>query len=430
MKGLKHLTLALGILISVSGWCLPPQIEQLLQFRFELYDGLDGVESFIPKKFLTARQLNLLNEIYRKQAPVYEKVLNSEVGTLTEAVSKIMVLDHLAYLYITVENNGQLRRILNEQDQGYDKEKNSYRHLVKKAFSKDMLAKVQRSEDLFKVYQNNKSVEVQEMLSVLKYSFLVGATEHKLKVKRKLFSHFIADGFVKGARGTLYGLSKFFGNTAGRFQSRHGLLYGDKVLEEKLANTLQPLDVLLEKTPFRLTDRFIPGHWGHAAIYVGNKEQLTALGLWNHPAVVPHQERIEAGAVIVEALRPGVQINSIAHFLEIDDLAVQRYKVPMTLEAKQDYLIRTFKQIGKKYDFAFDAESGKTIVCSELPYLIFKDVNFEVSKAMGRPNISPDQISLMSLGEKAEFTLELFIHDGKEITENPEELLGSFLSKK
>ena len=30
-------------------------------------------------------------------------------------------------------------------------------------------------------------------------------------------------------------------------------------------------DILLEKTPFRLTDKLIPGYWGHAAVWIGGE---------------------------------------------------------------------------------------------------------------------------------------------------------------
>jgi len=30
-----------------------------------------------------------------------------------------------------------------------------------------------------------------------------------------------------------------------------------------------------------LTDQLIPGHWGHAAVYIGTEEELEALGIWN-----------------------------------------------------------------------------------------------------------------------------------------------------
>ena len=129
------------------------------------------------------------------------------------------------------------------------------------------------------------------------------------------------------------------------------------------------LDILFEKTPFRLTDRFIPGHWGHVALWVGSKDdipELKRLGVWQELAGIesyarqnygysgpPFQTLLEQGHGVLEALRHGVELNTFAHFLNIDDLAVVRAD-QLTDGQKKDYLLRAFAQIGKEYDFNFD----------------------------------------------------------------------------
>jgi hypothetical protein len=94
----------------------------------------------------------------------------------------------------------------------------------------------------------------------------------KHKKKRSDFFH------VSGMK-IMHVLSKAFGNTAGRFQSRNGLLKDRADVIADLKATLKPLDVLLEKTPFRLTDHFIPGYYGHNAIWLGTEDELKSLGL-------------------------------------------------------------------------------------------------------------------------------------------------------
>ena len=39
------------------------------------------------------------------------------------------------------------------------------------------------------------------------------------------------------------------------------------------------LDLLLEKTPFRLTDKTIPGFWGHVGLWIGDQQDLEELGI-------------------------------------------------------------------------------------------------------------------------------------------------------
>lgn len=227
---------------------------------------------------------------------------------------------------------------------------------------------------------------------------------------------YITDYFTEGKNNVTYIVSKGFGNSAGLIQSRHGKLYDPSPERIKeLEAQLQPLDILLEKTPFRLTDKFIPGHWGHVAIWTGNKEQLQAIGAWNHPAVVPFHDEIEnKGKRIIEALRPGVQYNTLHHFMDIDDFAAVRYQKELTREERNIYMINAFEQIGKVYDFNFDVETDERIVCSELAYVTFDDMDWPVAKAAGRYTISPDNVG-EKVGDNLDFKTVVLIHDGKEV---------------
>ncbi|EPZ51089.1 NlpC-P60 family hydrolase [Bacteriovorax sp. BAL6_X] len=237
--------------------------------------------------------------------------------------------------------------------------------------------------------------------------------------KLSMIWRYIGDYFKEGKNNATHIVSKGFGNTAGLVQTRRGKLY-DPTPEriQELESQLEPLDVLLEKTPFRLTDKFIPGHWGHVAIWTGNKSQLQELGIWDHPEVVPFHDEIEnKGKRIIEALRPGVQYNTLHHFMDIDDLAAVRYQKELTREQKQDYLINAFKQVGKVYDFNFDVETDERIVCSELAYVTFDDMEWPVAKAAGRYTISPDNVG-EKVGDEKSFTTILLIHDGKEVAKN------------
>jgi len=217
------------------------------------------------------------------------------------------------------------------------------------------------------------------------------------------------------------------GNTMGLVQTRSGYL-SEMSAEQRaiLHGRLRPLDVLLEKTPFRLTDKSIPGHYGHVAVWVGGEDDLKALGVWNDPLVRPHHQRIRAGAAIVEALRAGVEINTLEHFLNIDDLLVIRRRVPMTPEENKAAVLRAFAQIGKDYDFNFDVESDRKIVCSELAFVVFPDVTWPTSAVLGRYSISPDQVAVRAQAD-GPFAPEVIFHDGVEVKEKLPETLDAFL---
>ena len=225
-------------------------------------------------------------------------------------------------------------------------------------------------------------------------------------------------------------VSKVFGNSMGLISSREGYLknippkHKDKIEKELVAG-----DILLEKTPFRLTDRFIPGHWGHVAIWVGTEEELKELGVWQElPTLYANakrrfnyqgpsfQQQVRSEHKIVEALRPGVQINTLEHFLDIDDMAVLRSDKASKSSMKR-YILRAFEQIGKEYDFNFDVETDRKIVCSELAFVAFDDYQWPVAKTAGRYTISPDHVGIKANGD-GPFTPVMLYHDGKKIEQH------------
>jgi uncharacterized protein YycO len=187
--------------------------------------------------------------------------------------------------------------------------------------------------------------------------------------------------------------SLLFGNAVGLVESRRGKLDGKAAVRERLSSTVQAGDILLEKTPFRLTDTFIPGHWGHVALWVGTEAELRELGIWDHPVVQPFQDQIRRGVGVVEALRSGVVMNPLGHFLNIDDLAVLRDD---NLEAGQraEIVLQALRQVGKDYDFNFDVQTTDKIVCSELIYHTYLHLDWPIDRVLGRVTISPDNVAV------------------------------------
>jgi Permuted papain-like amidase enzyme, YaeF/YiiX, C92 family len=238
----------------------------------------------------------------------------------------------------------------------------------------------------------------------------------------------ISDDFAFVRRMFTYVTSQVFGNTIGLVETRKGyLLRLPQPERAAIAASMEPLDVVLEKTPFRLTDRFIPGHYGHVAVWVGSEAQLTRLGVWNDPAVVPYQAMIRDGHSMVEALRPGVQISTLEQFLNIDDLLVVRH-TNLTDAERREYVLNAFHQIGKDYDFNFDVETDRRIVCSELAYVVFKREEWPTSRALGRYTISPDNVAVKALSRNP-FTPVLMYYDGHRIDARLEETLDRLLAR-
>ncbi|MGB1800754.1 MAG: YiiX/YebB-like N1pC/P60 family cysteine hydrolase [Gammaproteobacteria bacterium] len=240
----------------------------------------------------------------------------------------------------------------------------------------------------------------------------------------------INDELKSSSNSAMNELSRFFGNTMGLYESRKGKLFNmPKKEHDEIIAQLKPLDILLEKTPFRLTDKFIPGHWGHVAIWMGTEQELKELDLW--ASLKPeYQSAIRNGQSVLEALRPGVELNTFRQFLNIDDFTVIRleegYLEKQTLKR---YLMNGFNQVGKKYDFNFDVETLDKIVCSETAYVVYDDKHWAwpTVKTLGRSTISPDNVAekvkdvLVENKDNMQeqlFQVAILYHDGKRINED------------
>lgn len=224
-----------------------------------------------------------------------------------------------------------------------------------------------------------------------------------------------------------FNVSKGVGNTMGMVRWRSGKLRDDREFLEQFSAHLRPGDILLEKTPFALTDKTIPGHFGHAAIYIGTYEQLREMGALETPFVRAHLEEIKQGKVILEALRKGVVLNSVEDFMNIDDVAVLRPSglSPDEMRTSLDLALSHF---GKKYDFDFNVNTTETIVCSELVYAAYPQIDFVTKKVLTSFTISPDDIAVLASGKSdAPLELTFFAHDGKKVYEKGDDAEGSIL---
>jgi hypothetical protein len=300
----------------------------------------------------------------------------------------------------------------------------------------------------------------------------------------------VLDPAVALTARTFYNFSKFFGNLVGSNlfyvagflgigESRgHALpafhryyphpagkengVHPEKVAA--MASLLRSGDVLFDKTRFAITDKLIPGYFGHVAIYLESYGALRELGVFNTEilkqatngmsaemievqveayaseiATIQEKEEWVRLAImrrriydktfngqplnpllfealyrlkhqrenVIEALRDGqtisahdggVTLHRFAHFLYVDDFAAIRLRQgKMSAERYRQNLARflalALLQYGKPYDFKFDVNTLDAIVCSELIYQSFVDVDFSTGKSLGSYTISPDQVA-------------------------------------
>jgi hypothetical protein len=323
--------------------------------------------------------------------------------------ANLLILDGNIKIHHTYFKNGKLRRIL------------------KDIFDTNF-TKLPKLGELQRIFYHTGSKDNQKALSTQVITFrrqrdrLRGPLKNlinkldvtKLLADRDTYSfakYSFVDGFYRGVETFTNVLSGLFGNFAGSIRWRQGFLHKRPEVIQMLKEKLRPLDIILEKTPFALTDKFIPGNFGHAAIWLGTKAQLQEIGMWDHPVMLPYQNQIEKGYYILEAIRPGTGLKTLEDFLEIDQILIMRQKEILKDKAEVEAIFaRGMSQIGKKYDFNFNVHTSDAIVCSELIYHSFGKVNWPTKYILGRATISPDNLAELLLYNKSPVEIDIFYH--------------------
>lgn len=435
-------------LLNTDIYELQHNVERSLVYREEVAERLtylnaftEGEEPFPPAmidqlSLGVQQQVELLRPIL-KSAARHGCWLNHEEydvsksvkikGNLILLATLVSLYDDYGTVFAVINENDRLRRFLNNEDIGYQRDAYQLESLTNLFIDEDLLS---YTSELVKTYHDHEAsikalaieddninylvqiIDQSKSYPVLLKMDFFDAASYRRKIRRNVTSDTLRDI----GSSIVNGLSEGFSNAVGEYEERKGLMYDDAELEKTIVNQLQIGDVLLEKTPFRLTDSMIPGHWGHAAIWIGTEKELRAIDLWDHPLVQRYHKEIKQGELVAESLRTGTQLSPMSHFLNIDDLAVLRSRKPMPESEMRETIILAFRQLGKAYDFNFDVETTDKIVCSQLVYLAYDEIQWPTESIVGRYTISPDNIAIKALDD-GPFKLVMFYHQGKLVEE-------------
>ncbi len=388
-------------------------------------DDLYFIKRTISIYYLISNKILTYSKIYNNTSRFFRKKerqgthnnSNLNKNQLLFVSANILVLDHFLELYDTYFGSGRFRRIIKdsfkdkESDITYNRNFEDLSDLLKNVIEITKSAQFKKKLVLFKEIEFELKEEFADEARILELIDSISGNKYinpiingEIIIPNNRYN--FIDGVIDFIDGTFELLSKAFGNLSGSVRFREGYLYKHEEAHAKVTSTLRPMDILLEKTPFALTDKFIPGHFGHVALYLGTKEQLMAIGMWDHPSLRPYLKDIENGKTILEAIRPGIHLTTVEEFMKIDEIAVLR-KDDILNSPKDVFegILRGMRQIGKEYDFNFDVETLDKIVCSELIYLVFGKVIWPTEYRFKRNSFTPDNVAEIQFFMNTKFSM-------------------------
>lgn len=181
---------------------------------------------------------------------------------------------------------------------------------------------------------------------------------------------------------------------------------------------LQPGDIILTYSSGYMSNIFLPGKFKHGIVYVGSPVDRFRAGLGPDAfADFPESKRQKAEqdlartrlpsgepAELIESVSEGVIFNSLDRILagHVYRLVVLR---PQLAPAERvEVLAKVFALLGTGYDFGFDFDNATYLCCTELIYRAMHGkagIDFPLSKRLGIPTLSADDIILYASGDGA-----------------------------
>lgn len=170
---------------------------------------------------------------------------------------------------------------------------------------------------------------------------------------------------------------------------------------------LQPLDVVMTGSTARLSGQTIPGHFGHAIVYLGTEQQLRSQGLWQ--SVDPrHREAISQGQIFLEAEGEEVHLSDSNYVFDNDHVAVLRPS--LSNNARRREIMRDYvATIGTPFDYFFNLAEPSCVYCTELIHRVVPELDLPVDTLYGREVIMPDAVVAKALRGQGRLSLVTYV---------------------
>lgn len=386
----------------------------------------DVVRDLEIEKPLHGAQLTLLHKIVGVFVELDYRLIKISESSKNRTLQILSLLDryeNFNVVYLPFYKEKKFRMLVNAEDLSYEVERKELKRQLRLLIEKEELKRVNSRFSDFKARVKRGEIRKTDPLvsETLNHSSgnLISEGKFWRSWRRRLVGQTLSDFGTRVSSNIVHHLSGAFGNGAGSIRWRKGWLWKNESIRKEILNQLKPLDIITEKVSYTPTDFFIPGHFGHNAIWLGSKDQLIALGLWDHPMMKPFQKDIASGRSIIETDRSGTHFKSLKDFMNVDEFGLLRFrKDTLDINSEKEKVLEVYEvalaQLGKKYDFNFDVETTDKLVCSELLYQSFGSVNWPTDSYIGRTTISPDNVVSLALFNNPPIDLVYFVIGTKE----------------
>jgi hypothetical protein len=335
---------------------------------------------------------------------------------------KTLLLQYFKNTYMVFYKNETLRRIIKNQILTEHNQLYRFHEVADSVLNRSYRRNLELA---LKIYVSKESI-IKKETRLNQYSKSLEGTIPYMLIKSKMGLKDFAsqeglranpvDNLRDGFSSFTHLLSFAFGSVAGNISWRKGYLNKDLEALNHIKENLQPLDLLFEKRGYVFTDLTIPGNWGHTAIWLGTEEQLKEKGLWNTPEIEPYQDRIRKGYSVFQVRRWGLEFDTLENFMKLDEVSIVRHE--NILKRKNNAIQRVFKnlfsQIGKGYDFGFDAMTTNEVTCTEIITLSYGDIVWPTTFSLGRVTISPDNMAEIALYTNSPFKAITYLRGQKD----------------
>ncbi len=259
-------------------------------------------------------------------------------------------------------------------------------------------------QQLRELVSDTPLAELLEIIERLQNRIQISVSQYavaRMRVRAQQLIHSVKRDLLWRA---LYGLQKAVSRLASSISTDPGHQPALPIAVcNELRELLEPGDVLITRKEHALTNYFLPGFWPHAAFFLGDSKQLVAYGIAQHVNVQPRWKRLlECDPAeprrVLEALKDGVWIRSLASPFATDALAVLRPQASKTQIAEA--ITRGLFHDGKPYDFDFDFTRSDRLVCTEVVYRSYEGVggmSFQLTRRAGRLTLAAEDLIRMAL---------------------------------